>query len=88
MMKTEKTHWYECKIWKRFKHSGASNNDEWGLKRMLALKWCKSPYGGKHLCSFTDEEHEKLAEFKRRKDAGEETIRFDNVEDLIRDLDK
>jgi len=85
----EKTYWYECKVWKILKHSGASLNSEWGLERAMELKWCTTEKG-KHLCSLNDREHAAIEEFKRKKDSGElgEAITFDNVDDLIRYLEK
>lgn len=60
MTRPNKSHWYECKMWKRFKRCGADKNESLGLNRMLNYK--KQSDG--HFCSFTKEEHEAIREFK------------------------
>jgi len=68
----EQTHWYESKVWKQFKTTGASLNNQWGLDRMMELRWCRSGKGKNHLCTFTDREHAVVAKYEKRKLAGKE----------------
>jgi len=77
----EQTHWYECEIWKRMKHNGASLNNPWGIKRALTLKQCPNLNGiGTHLCSFTDREHDVIKKFKGELE-NDGSITFDNMDD-------
>lgn len=62
-MKPEKTHWYECKLWKKFKQCGASRNDPWGLQHIMNYKKQKDG----HYCAMNDREHEVIRKFKEGK---------------------
>lgn len=66
----EQTHWYECKVWKMMKQSGASLNNQWGLDRALELRWCTAPSGKSHLCSWNDREHEVVRKYEADRKAG------------------
>ncbi len=68
----EDTHWYESRVWKQFKTTGASLNNQWGINRMMELRWCKSGLGKSHLCTFTDREHKVIEDYEKRKKAGKE----------------
>ena len=69
---------------------GASEGSEWGMQRMLELKWHKDKKTGKkHLCSWTDREHKAVEEFERKRKAGElgTPIVFKSVKELRKWLD-
>lgn len=68
----EQTHWYECEVWRHFKTTGASLNSQWGLDRIMELRWCKSGLGKNHLCTWSDRSHKVVEEYEKRKKAGKE----------------
>jgi hypothetical protein len=63
----EETSWLDCKVWRKFKETGASVNDQWGIDRMLKLRWHKDPYGKMHLCSWSDRNHQVVYDFKEKR---------------------
>ena len=76
----EKESWLDCKIWKILKRSGASLNSKWGIDRALELRWCKSPSGKNHLCSWSDRDHAIVEEYDRKKKSGKQIFyHFENT---------
>lgn len=69
---------------------GASEGSEWGIQRMLELKWhVNKKTGKKHLCSWNDREHKIVEDYEKKRKSGKETYyQYDNPEDMIADLDR
>ncbi len=68
---------------------GASEGSEWGIQRMLELKWHTDPSTGKrHLCSWTDREHKIVEDYEKKKKSGKETFyQYETAEDMFAEFD-
>ncbi len=68
---------------------GASEGSEWGIQRMLELKWhTDKKTGRKHLCSWTDREHKIVEDYEKKRKSGKETYYLSETpEDFIADLE-
>ena len=70
----EQSRWWHCKIWKMMCNSGASMNNQWGIDRALELRWCKSPSGNNHLCSWSDRDHKIVEDYDKKRKAGKNIL--------------
>ena len=55
-------------------NSGASMNNQWGIDRALELRWCKSPSGNNHLCSWSDRDHKIVEDYDKKRKAGKNIL--------------
>lgn len=68
---------------------GASEGSEWGMQRMLELKWHTDPdTGKKHLCSWNDREHKIVKDYEKRRKSGKEIYyQYEDPKDMFAELD-